>query len=187
MNKQIQKLDHAQISAMRPGIDELKLRPRLPVCVILENIRSLYNVGSAFRTSDGALIEKLYLCGYTGFPPRKEIDKTSLGSVESVPWEHAPDTQSLILSLKSRGYSVVCLEHTDSSAVFTEAVYTYPLCLVLGNEVEGISPETIALCDSAIEIPMLGVKQSLNVAVAYGIAVYHIVGDYLKSKQQPQP
>jgi tRNA G18 (ribose-2'-O)-methylase SpoU len=148
------------------------------VCALLENIRSLYNVGAMFRTADGALLQKLYLCGYTGYPPRREIDKTSLGSVESVPWEYDPDPCSAARRLKAEGYHLCALEHTDASVPFDAAVSSFPLCFVVGNEVEGVSGELLSMCDSAVEIPMHGVKQSLNVAVAFGIIAYHLVGEW---------
>ena len=151
---------------------------RFPVSVVLENIRSLYNVGSVFRTSDGAFIEKLYLSGYTGFPPRKEIDKTALGSVDSVPWERIPNTFEIIYRLRSIGYQIVSLEQTESSFPYNTAGYRFPLCLVVGNEVSGVTKEVILKSDLAIDVPMYGTKRSLNVAVAYGIAVYHIVDKY---------
>jgi len=176
----IKKLSYEDIKSKRPGLSDLSGMNRFPVTVIAENIRSLYNVGSIFRTSDGALVEKLFLCGYTGFPPRKEIDKTALGSVESVPWEHEPDTISAIKKMKSAGYRILALEHTDSSISYNEARYEFPLCLLLGNEVDGISEEAVGLCDQSVEIPMFGIKQSLNVSVAYGIMVYHLVQEFLR-------
>ena len=180
----LKKLSNDEIKGKRPGIAELEETERFPVAVIAENVRSLYNVGSMFRTSDGALIEKLWLCGYTGFPPRKEIDKTALGSVETVPWENNPDTLSVIRKLKSEGYSIVSLEHTDSSVNYLEAEYKFPLCIMLGNEVEGLSEEAVALSDAAVEIPMYGIKQSLNVSVAYGIIIYHIIEEFRRRKLQ---
>lgn len=176
------KLSNDEIKGKRPGIAELEEAERFPVAVIAENVRSLYNVGSMFRTSDGALIEKLWLCGYTGFPPRKEIDKTALGSVETVPWEHSEDTVSVIKKLKAEGYSIVALEHTDTSVNFLQAEYKFPMCLMLGNEVEGLSEEAVALADSAVEIPMYGIKQSLNVSVAYGILVYHLIEEFRRKQ-----
>ena len=178
------KLSNEEIKGKRPGIAELADTERFPVAVIAENVRSLYNVGSMFRTSDGALIEKLWLCGYTGFPPRKEIDKTALGSVETVPWEHNEDTVSVIKKLKAEGYSIVALEHTDASVNYLHAEYKFPLCLMLGNEVEGLSEEAVALADSAVEIPMYGIKQSLNVSVAYGIVVYHLIEEFRRKNLQ---
>lgn len=176
------KLLNDEIKGKRPGVAELKAAERFPVAVIAENVRSLYNVGSMFRTSDGALIEKLWLCGYTGFPPRKEIDKTALGSVETVPWEHSEDTVSVIKKLKSEGYSIVALEHTNISVNYLEAEYKFPMCLMLGNEVDGLTEEAVALADSAVEIPMYGIKQSLNVSVAYGILVYHLIEEFRRNQ-----
>ncbi len=177
-DKKIQKLSYETIKGKRPDLTELKNFPRFPVSVVLENIRSLYNVGSMFRTSDGARIEKLYLCGYTGYPPRKEIDKTALGSVESVPWEHNTDTGTVINRLKGEGCTVLALEHTDRSLPYSEMDYSFPLCLCVGNEVDGLSHEVVSRCDGAVEIPMFGLKQSLNAAVAYGIVIYHMVMQY---------
>lgn len=174
------KLQYEEIKSKRPDLSELDTKKRFPVTVVAENVRSLYNVGSIFRTSDGAFIEKLWLCGYTGFPPRKEIDKTALGSVESVPWEHETDTLSVIKRLKSDGYTILALEHTDSSVNYNEAEYTFPVALLLGNEVEGLSSEAVALCDQSVEIPMYGLKQSLNVSVAYGVIVYHLVQEFCR-------
>lgn len=171
----IRKLSDQELKAARPAVSELDGLARCPVTVVCENIRSLYNVGSIFRTSDGAGIEKLYLCGYTGYPPRPDIDKTALGSVRSVPWEYVPNQFEAVRLLKKRGFSIVALEHTNGSVSYDEASYSFPLCLVIGNEVSGITDELLALCDMAVDIPMHGLKQSLNVSVAYGILVYHIV------------
>jgi len=178
MEENIRKLSNIEIKSARPAPGDLPGMNRVPVTVVCENIRSLYNVGSIFRTSDGAFIEKLYLCGYTGYPPRKEIDKTALGSVESVPWEHDTDTAGVLENLKSQGYTIVSLEHTDRSVQYDRAEYRFPLCLVLGNEVDGVTEECVSMSDMAVEIPMHGIKQSLNVSVAYGIALYHISGMY---------
>ncbi|MCX7678319.1 MAG: RNA methyltransferase [Spirochaetes bacterium] len=175
----MRKLSFEEITAQRKTIQTLAGIPRFPIAVVLENIRSLYNVGSIFRTSDGAGIEKLYICGYTACPPRKEIEKTALGSTESVPWEWRSTAREAIEELKLKNYSIVVLEHTDSSIALFNATFKYPLCLVIGNEVEGVSQQTIDLCDMAIEIPMHGIKHSLNVSVAYGIAVYGILERYL--------
>ncbi|MCL1833787.1 MAG: RNA methyltransferase [Leptospirales bacterium] len=178
----LKKLSNEEIKGKRPPIEDVKESERFPIAVIAENIRSLYNVGSMFRTSDGSLIEKLWLCGYTGFPPRKEIDKTALGSVDTVPWEYTEDTISVIKRLKSCGYLIAALEHTDRSKSYLEAEYNFPLCIMLGNEVDGLSEEAVNLADMAIEIPMYGIKQSLNVSVAYGIIVYHLVEEFRKKR-----
>jgi len=176
----INKLSFEEITAQRPTLEELRARERFPIAVVLENIRSLYNVGAMFRTSDGARIEKLYICGFTARPPRKEIDKTALGSTESVPWEWRASAVEAIDELRAKGYQIVTLEHTDRSVPHCDAPYRFPLCLVMGNEVDGVSPEAVAKSDLAVEIPMYGIKQSLNVAVAYGIAVFRIVEEFRK-------
>ncbi len=175
-DRHIRKLSHEELKAARPGETEFVGLPRLPVTVVCENIRSLYNVGSIFRTSDGAGIEKLYLCGYTGYPPRSEIEKTALGSVRSVPWEYVPNQFEAVRHLKKQGYSIIALEHTSGSVCYNEASYSFPLCLLIGNEVSGVTDELLTLCDMAVDIPMHGLKQSLNVSVAYGILVYHVAG-----------
>lgn len=174
-HERIRKLTDEEIHSARPNLEELSCMKRFPVSIVLENIRSLYNVGSMFRTADGAGIEKLYICGYTGYPPRKEIAKTALGAVDSVPWERCPNTFEVIYRLRAQGYQIVSLEHTDKSVTYTEADYNYPVCLVLGNEVKGVTPEIVAESDMAVDIPMFGIKQSLNVSVACGIALYRIV------------
>lgn len=174
MNRKIRKLDFDEIQAMQLSVAEENRSARFPVVVVLENVRSLYNVGSMFRTADGAGIDKRYLTGYTGYPPRKEIDKTALGSTESVTWEHNTDTLAVLQNLKEQGYQLVVVEHTDSSIPYTEAGYQFPVCIVLGNEVDGVTREVVEMCDMAINIPMRGIKQSLNVAVACGIVLYHV-------------
>jgi tRNA G18 (ribose-2'-O)-methylase SpoU len=121
------------------------------------------------------MIEKLILAGFTPHPPRKEIEKTALGSTKSVPWEYTKHPIETIQSLKERGYKICCLELTNKSIHYNDIKTTdFPLCLVIGNEISGVSEEIITLCDLAIEIPMYGIKQSLNVAVAYGIAVFEL-------------
>ena len=150
-------------------------QPRLPFAVVLNNIRSLYNVGSIFRTSDGAMIQKLILTGYTPYPPRKEIEKTALGSTKSVKWEYFKDPLEAIQLLKEQGIKLCCLELTDKSIPhYNVQPSDFPLCLVIGNEIVGVSTNIISLCDMAVEIPMYGIKQSLNVAVAYGVAVFEL-------------
>ncbi len=177
----IKKLSDEEIKSKKADFPISGGDYRFPVEVVAENIRSLYNVGSIFRTSDGALIEKLWLTGYTGYPPRKEIDKTALGAVESVPWERSEDSGEVLQKMKSQGKQIISLEHTDRSVPYNQFDYDFPLCIVLGNEVDGISSDTVSVSDYAIEIPMHGLKQSLNVAVAYGIIIYHIIELY-KSK-----
>ncbi|MCS7252964.1 MAG: RNA methyltransferase [Armatimonadota bacterium] len=167
----------------RPPLSEARNCVRLPICVILDSIRSLYNVGAIFRISDGAGIRKLYLCGITGCPPDPEIEKTALGATLSVFWEYHQDVAFIIASLREQGWKVVALERTYESLPYTAfPKEAFPVCLVVGNEVDGVSDAALKLCDFAIEIPQLGWKRSLNVAVAYGIAVYELVRKWMECK-----
>ncbi len=147
---------------------------RLPFCVVLNNIRSLYNVGSIFRTADGVGIEKLWLCGITGYPPQSGIAKTALGAQENVPWEYRKDIMPLLRELKKKDYQIVLLEQVKGSVPHDEFAPQAPVCLVIGNEVSGISDELTSICDRAVEIDMAGIKNSLNVSVAFGIIGYQI-------------
>jgi tRNA G18 (ribose-2'-O)-methylase SpoU len=141
--------------------------------VVCHNIRSLYNVGSIFRTADAAGVTKLYLCGYTGHPPRREISKVALGAEEMVPWEHHYQTWRVLERLRSQGVQIVALENcVEGSIDYRRLRPRFPLALLLGNEVRGLSPGLLRRSDVVIHIPMHGRKESLNVAVAFGIAVY---------------
>ena len=147
---------------------------RWPLMVVLNNVRSLYNVGSIFRTADGAGVEKIWLCGYTGFPPQSQISKTALGAEERVPWEHQRDAAAVIRQLKQDGYKIVLLEQLEQSVEYHEFEPAGPVCLVVGNEIEGVAEGLLPLCDVALEISMAGIKNSLNVSVAFGIVAYHL-------------
>ena len=140
--------------------------------VIAHNIRSLHNVGSIFRSCDAFGVEKLYLTGFTGVPPRKEIAKVSLGSEHRVSWEAIFEIGPLLESLKRKGFCVVALDNTHGSIPINTLKTDQPLALILGNEVEGVEKEVFLYCDQQIEIPMPGEKQSLNVSVATGIALF---------------
>lgn len=171
----MRKLTNQEIRQKRLNLDELHLAKKFPVFVLLDNIRSMYNVGSIFRTSDSIMIQKLYLTGYTPTPEKKEVKKTALGSTESVEWEYYKDPVELIKKLKSDGIKIVALEITDESIPYTEINHhDFPMCLIIGNEITGIQNNILELCDMAIELPMYGIKHSLNVAVAYGIAIYEL-------------
>ncbi len=156
-----------------------RLQNTFPVYALLENIRSLYNVGSMFRTADAAGIDSIYLTGYTGFPPRKEIDKTALGSTETVKWKHYADPLSCVEKLKKEGCLLVACEHTEDAVDYREIIYKAPVCLMFGNEVDGLSQELCDAADLSVLIPMYGEKLSLNVSVAFGVAVYHAVHNIL--------
>jgi 23S rRNA (guanosine2251-2'-O)-methyltransferase len=151
-----------------------KLKDSSKIVALLHNIRSLHNVGSMFRTADGAGIGRLYLSGETGAPPRAEIAKTALGAEESVPWEYWMDVNECVAQLKREGFRVVALELTPKSVDYRKFQAKGPVCLVVGNEVGGLPPALLALCDDCIQIPMRGIKESLNVSVAFGIAVYEM-------------
>lgn len=180
----MRKLTHDEISSNRSTLDTISNIDKVPVYAVLINIRSNYNVGSIFRTSDGAMIEKLYLCGYTPHPPKKEILKTALGSTQSVNWEYVKDPKTLLLELKNKGVKICALEQTDKSIPFYEINENpFPVCLLVGNEITGVPQELIELCDYSIEIPQYGIKQSLNVSVAYGIAIYEFRKLFNKAKE----
>ena len=170
------KLTHDEISTKRLNLETLGGAPRIPIFGMLDNIRSLYNVGSMFRTSDGALMQGLFLTGYTPSPPRKEIEKTALGATNTVPWSYFRDPVEAVKTAKNLGATICVLEHTTESIPYYEIPRSrFPLCLVVGNELTGVSPQVIAAADLAVEIPMFGTKQSLNAAVAYGIALFELV------------
>lgn len=143
--------------------------------VILENIRSLHNVGAIFRTADGAGWDKIYLTGYTGCPPDRRIEKVSLGAEDFLPWEHVASAVDLSKELKEKGFEIIALEQSDKSEdIFEAKDFGENVALFLGNEVEGVSEEILSLCDRHLEIPMYGQKKSLNVSVAAGIALFSV-------------
>ncbi len=150
----------------------MKVKDRTPMFAVLDNIRSLFNVGAIFRTSDAVLLEKLYLCGITGFPPRKEISKTALGADELVPFEYKEEALDAILELKAAGVKIIAVELAEGAVNYSEAEYEGPVCFVFGHEVYGISDEVMAEVDMAVSLPMLGRANSLNVATCYGIIVF---------------
>lgn len=171
----MRKISYLDLIDASPSLEEIHQIPRKPIAVLLDNIRSLYNIGSIFRTSDAAGIEKIYLCGITGQPPRAEIHKAALGAEKSVPWEYSSTAIERVQHLKLKHYNIVILEHTDQSVQYDQAKFEFPLCLVVGHEISGVSDEIVDLADLAIQIPMHGIKQSLNVSVAYGIAIFEII------------
>lgn len=179
----MKKLSHEEIRDRKtalPGAPD----ERIPVYALLDSVRSLYNVGSVFRTSDGAGISKLILTGYTPHPPRKEIEKTALGSTASVPWEYVKNPLAALQTLRDSGTHICALEQTDKSTPYYHLpADSFPLCLVVGNEITGVSKDIIAKVDFAIHIPMYGMKQSLNVAVAYGIAVFEVGRIWMTRRQ----
>lgn len=150
--------------------------PKIKVSVVCDNLRSAHNVGALFRTADGFAVEHLHICGITVTPPNNEIHKAALGAEFTVPWTHWEQTGDCISELKRAGYQVIALEQTDESVPLQGfcPLKNKPIALVLGNEVKGISPGVLALCDQALEIPMEGTKHSLNVSVAAGIVLWEL-------------
>lgn len=161
----------------RKTADECKRSEKSPVIVILENIRSMHNVGSVFRTADAFLIEAIYICGYTAQPPRKEIDKTALGATESVDWKYFSTAKEAIEDLQNNGYKTFAIEQVDKSISLEKFTALHPekVALIFGNEVAGVEADTISLCDGCIEIPQFGMKHSLNISVAAGIVLWEII------------
>ncbi len=160
----------------RISVDEFKETQKTPIIVVLDNIRSLNNVGSVFRTSDAFLIEKIYLCGITATPPNKEIHKTALGATESVDWEYREDTLSLIKELQEQDVKVASIEQADKS-IMLNSFAPEPkkrLAVVFGNEVKGVQQEVVSASDYCLEIPQLGTKHSLNISVSCGVVLWDL-------------
>jgi 23S rRNA (guanosine2251-2'-O)-methyltransferase len=160
----------------RITVDAFKTLKKTPIIVVLDNIRSLNNIGSVFRTSDAFLIEKIYLCGICATPPNKEIHKTALGATESVAWEYAKDTLALVEKLKAENIEVLAVEQAENS---TKLNMFYPkksqkYAIVMGNEVKGVQQEVVNAADSCLEIPQLGTKHSLNISVTTGIVLWDL-------------
>jgi 23S rRNA (guanosine2251-2'-O)-methyltransferase len=151
---------------------------KLPVSVLLDNVRSAYNVGAFFRAADGAAIEKLHLCGITGHPPANAITKTALGAEETVPWDYTSDALALVTSLRTQGHEIAAIETTPQSIDIFDWTPRFPVCVLFGHEVDGLRPELASLADTHIRIPMLGLKHSLNVATAGGIVMYELLRKY---------
>jgi 23S rRNA (guanosine2251-2'-O)-methyltransferase len=147
----------------------------LPVSILLDNVRSMYNVGAFFRTGDAARIEKLCLCGITSHPPQRAISKTALGAEDTVAWEHSWEAAPLLTAMRDRGYEIAAVETTIHAVDLFDWKPRFPLCVVFGHEVDGIRPEVSAMCDTHVRIPMLGTKHSLNVATAGGVVIYELL------------
>jgi 23S rRNA (guanosine2251-2'-O)-methyltransferase len=160
----------------RLSVAEFKSAKKIPVCILLDNVRSLHNVGSAFRTADAFSIEKLVLAGITGTPPHREIEKTALGATSSVAWTYHQSAKEAAVKLRSEGWKMVAIEQTSESIPLQKfsAGVDEKLCLVFGNEVDGVSEDVIELADVAVEIPQSGTKHSLNISVCVGIVVWAV-------------
>jgi len=147
---------------------------RLPVYALLDNIRSAWNVGSIFRTADAAGLAGLYLCGMTATPPRADLEKTALGATRSVPWDYWEDAAAAARAVKARGIPLVVLEQVPGALPWDACDYPFPHCFVVGHEVRGVGPAVLELADAVVDIPMAGIKQSLNVAVSFGVMAYEV-------------
>lgn len=160
----------------RITVDAFKETEKTAIIVVLDNIRSLNNVGSVFRTSDAFLIEKIYLCGITATPPNKEIHKTALGATDSVAWEHVEDTLALVEKLKADGVKVASIEQAENSTMLNDfaIVENQKYAVVFGNEVKGVQQEVVSNSDFCIEIPQLGTKHSLNISVSCGVVLWDL-------------
>ncbi len=145
--------------------------------IVLPNIRSCHNVGAVFRTADGAGVDKIYLTGYTPDPSHPKMAKVSLGAEKSVPWEKHYQTARVLKQLKAEGYKIVALEKTSKSVNMYSWKPDFPLALIVGNEVTGVTPNILKYCDEIIHLPMNGIKESLNVSIASGIAIYYIANN----------
>ena len=170
----MRKLENSELE--RKSIEAFKKSEKTPLILVLDDIRSLHNIGSVFRTADAFLIEKIYLCGITATPPNKEIHKTALGATETVAWEHQENVLEVIEKLKKENVMTLAIEQVES-AIFLqnfEVKKGEKYALVFGNEVYGVSQEAVALCDGSIEIPQLGTKHSLNISVSAGIVVWDL-------------
>ncbi|GHV43647.1 RNA methyltransferase [Bacteroidia bacterium] len=159
----------------RMDVEDYKVAPKKRFVVVLDNIRSMHNIGAIFRTADAFLVEKLYLCGITACPPNREIHKSALGATESVDWEYYENTIDAVMRLKSNAYKIIALEQTHHSIALEHFVRDdVPTALVVGNEVNGVSDEVMEVIDGAVEITQYGTKHSLNVSVSAGIAIWEL-------------
>jgi tRNA G18 (ribose-2'-O)-methylase SpoU len=158
----------------RVGIDDFKKQEKLPLVVILDSVRSMNNIGSIFRTSDGFAIEKIFLCGITAQPPHREIEKTALGATQSIEWTYYEDVSDAINNLKSEGYKIIAIEQAENSTLLNnyQPDKSDKYALIFGNEVNGVSDEAMKMIDTCIEIPQFGTKHSFNIVVSAGIVLW---------------
>lgn len=166
----------------RKTVDEFREAPKNKVVIVLENVRSMQNVGSVFRTADAFLIEAIYLTGYTPQPPHRDIQKTALGATDTVRWIYFETVAEAVHSLRSEGYCIYGVEQVEGSKMLHELKmeYSTPIALIFGNEAQGVESDTLLLCDQCIEIPQAGMKHSLNISVAAGIVMWEFTRNRLK-------
>lgn len=168
----MRKLKNEELN--RISVEEFKNKKKIPLVVVLDNVRSMNNVGSAFRTSDAFCVGKIFLCGITARPPHREIHKTALGATESVDWEHVAHTPALVDRLKSQGYTVVAIEQVENGMMLQhfQPDTGKKYALIFGNEAFGVDEEVVALSDMCVEIPQYGTKHSLNISVSIGVVIW---------------
>jgi tRNA G18 (ribose-2'-O)-methylase SpoU len=164
----------------RLNVSEFKKIEKIPLIVVLDNIRSLNNIGSVFRTSDAFRVESVFLCGITACPPHRDIHKTALGATESVDWRYFDHTSDAVKLLKEMQYEIIGIEQTDTSISLSDFVPVRKTAIIFGNEVEGVDPEVLESCHRNIEIPQEGTKHSLNISVCAGIVIWHIYSQFAK-------
>lgn len=169
------KLKNEELNRLTP--EEFKNSAKQPIVLVLDNVRSLNNVGSAFRTADAFLVEEILLCGVTGTPPNKEIEKTALGATASVKWQHFKTTPEAVNYLKEKNYSVYAVEQATNSIALNKFIPAEKMAFVFGNEVYGVEQEVIDTCEAVIEIPQIGTKHSLNISVSLGIVLWEVLRD----------
>jgi len=162
----------------RKSVTEFREADKFPLVIVIDKVRSMHNVGSVFRTADAFLISGIALCGYTPQPPHRDIQKTALGATESVSWKHYDDTLQAIKELRSEGYRIFAIEQVEKSIPLQEFSFdkNEKLAIVFGNEVTGVDPAVLGVCDGSIEIPQFGMKHSLNISVAAGIVLWELAG-----------
>jgi tRNA G18 (ribose-2'-O)-methylase SpoU len=171
----MRKLQNSELDRLSP--EQFRANDKTPIVIVLDNVRSHLNVGSVFRTADAFLIEAIYLCGITGTPPHRDIQKTALGATETVAWRHFETTAAAIGELKSKGYKIASVEQAENATMLNELNYDgqEKLAVVFGNEVEGVEQAVVSASDMVIEIPQWGTKHSLNISVSAGIVIWEMV------------
>ncbi len=168
----IRKLSMDQLGRM--SVEEFKQTDKSNIVVVLDNVRSMHNVGSVFRSSDAFLMEEIYLCGYTPQPPHRDIHKTALGATETVAWRYCNNTIDAVHLLKEKGYKIFAIEQAEGSISLDKFTFEGKIAIIFGNEVEGVDDIVMQLCDGCIEIPQYGTKHSLNISVAAGIVLWEL-------------
>jgi len=183
----MRKLANAELN--RKSVEEYQRTPKIPVVVVLDNIRSLNNIGSVFRTCDAFMIESLYLCGITATPPHREIHKTALGATESVHWMYFEDTMDALKRLHFEGYTLCAVEQTENSIKLHDfkPVQEKKYAVIFGHEIRGVDQEVVNACELSIEIPQLGTKHSINIAVSAGIVLWEIFRNYIPAYLKDSP